>query len=169
MADLESIAKGDEVMKHLVPLVLLILQLCVANFAFQEEYNYPTPEPTPWIAPTPEPTPEPTIECDHVSDRATRFEQVRLLPPAKIKSFDPRSIEYLHEDKFGIYVGRLNMDEETVMPKDLWKEYKQKHYWILYCLRCSHVYTIVSVSGEQIRAAHEPKKNRISTDHTFPR
>ncbi len=117
----------------------------------------PTPEPTPYYWPTPLPTPEPTPVCDHTSNSATRFENVRLLPPVKIKNFDPRRIEYLFEDRVGLHVGTLVADEATVMPKDIWREYKSRYYWILYCVLDGYVYTIVEVAPGQMM------KEKVST------
>jgi hypothetical protein len=71
-------------------------------------------------------------DCDHTSNAASRFEEVRLLPPVRIRYFDPARIEYTHEDKHGIHVGSLTADGETIMPEKIWQEYKKKYYWILY-------------------------------------
>ncbi len=101
--------------------------------------------------PTPDPTPEPTPICDHESNSAERFSHMRLLPPLKIKNFDPRRIEYLFEDKAGFHVGTLTADTATVMPKNIWKEYKAKYYWVLYCSLDGYVYTVTDVLPEQMQ------------------
>lgn len=138
-------------MNRLAPIAFLLLAF--AGVVAQDEFDaYPTPAPTPYEWPTPDPTPRPTPDCDHTSDSAERFEAVRLLPPAKIRNFDLANIEYLHEDKHGIHVGKLTADAETVMPADIWKAYKEKYWWLLYCLKCGHIYTIVEVAPGQMRS-----------------
>lgn len=137
---------------------LLVIALLVLGVAAQEAPPEPaiTPDPEPYSWPTPEPTPEPTPICDHESNSAARFESVRLLPPLKIKNFDARSIEYLFEDRTGLHVGRLSLDEKTVMPANIWKEYKNKYYWVLWCT-CGYVYSIVEVDPRQM-SQERPKR-----------
>lgn len=43
------------------------------------------------------------------------------------------------------------MNSETVMPKDIWKIYKDKLWWLLYCLKCGHVYTIAELTPAQLK------------------
>lgn len=101
-------------------------------------------------------------DCDHTSNSAGRFSHVRLLPPVRIRNTDLANLEYTHEDKHGIHIGKLTTSADTVMPEDLWKVYRSRWYWILYCSKCSHVYTIVEVLPEQLRQykAVRPAKNR---------
>lgn len=148
--------------------ILLLLFATVVVARVQDEVYWPTPEPTPYEWPTPYPTPMPTPVCDHTSNSATRFEQIRLLPPLKIKNFDLHNIEYLFADKIGLHVGSLTADGETAMPPNIWKEYKSKQYWILYCaafvrgpdgqmMTCGHIYTIVEVAPEQMKKEKAPR------------
>jgi hypothetical protein len=132
--------------------ILAMITLTFAGFAAAQEAD-PWEPSFDYSTPTQEVTPEPTPECDHTSNSAERFEHVRLLPPLKIKNFDPRRIEYLFEDKVGIHVGSLTADTATVMPKDIWKEYKSRWYWILYCDRDGYAYTIVEVAPGQMQTA----------------
>lgn len=94
---------------------------------------------------------EPEPECDHMSTTHERFAQMRLLPPAKITSFTGKEVDYVYDDRFGNYVGKLTVNAETVYAKDLWKNYKGKWYWLLYCLKCGHLYNIVELSPTQLK------------------
>jgi hypothetical protein len=124
-------------------------------------------EPDPW-PPThdavaeeklPEALPDPPEpDCDHTSNSAERFEAVRLLPPLKIRNFDLRNIEYTFEDKAGLHVGTVTANKDTVLPANIWKEYKSKHWWVLYCSKDGHAYTIVEVTSEQMQEYKAPKR-----------
>lgn len=89
-------------------------------------------------------------DCDHKSNSAERFSHVRLLPPVRIRNFDLANIEYTHEDVKGIHIGSLTADDDTEMPGNIWKEFKSRIYWILFCSRCKHIYTMVEVLPQQI-------------------
>jgi hypothetical protein len=126
------------------------------------QHEWPTPEPIE-LGSTPEPTPEPVPEppepdCDHESNSAERFEAVRLLPPLKIRNFDLRNIEYTFEDKAGLHVGTITANKNTVLPPNIWKEYKSKFWWVLYCSKDGHAYTIVEVTPEQMKEYQTPKR-----------
>lgn len=138
----------------LAAVIVVLFLATIAAARFQEDVPWtPDPDPTPYEWPTPVPTPEPTPVCDHTSNSSERFDQIRLLPPLKIKNFDPHSIEYLFEDRIGIHVGRLTADDTSVMPANVWKEYKDRWYWVLYCVNDGHIYTMVEVSPGQLKAA----------------
>lgn len=143
-------------------LVVAISVIMFAAIVFGQDdpfatFDYPTPEPTPYQYPTP--TPEPTPACDHTSSSADRFEVMRLLPPLRIRNFDLHNIEYTFEDRAGLHVGSLNADESTVMPANIWRQYKEKYWWILYCSKDGHIYTIVELTPDQIRA-YKTKKEK---------
>jgi hypothetical protein len=135
-------------------ILLLPLSSCVAQdepFAIGPLEHWQSPSPTP--APTPTP-----IDCDHTSNSADRFKAIALLPPLKIRNFDLRNIEYTFEDKAGLHVGSVTADEQTVMPANIWKEYKSKFWWVLYCEKDGHAYTIVEVTPEQMQEYKAPKR-----------
>jgi hypothetical protein len=82
-------------------------------------------------------------DCDHTSNSFRRFDNTRLLPMVKITVVDFTHIKFDHQEASGI----LTLDKETVGPAKFTKGF----YWILYCLKCKHVYTIVDVQPEQIK------------------
>ena len=84
-------------------------------------------------------------QCDHATNAKARFDAIRLLPPVSIKHADLAIIEYLFEDRNGIYVGKLSIDSTTVKPDDFNKAYKTKKWWVLYSTCDDHIYTIVEV------------------------
>ena len=84
-------------------------------------------------------------QCDHATNAKARFDAIRLLPPVSIKHADLAIIEYLFEDRNGIYVGKLSIDSTTVKPDDFNKSYKTKKWWVLHSICDGHVYTIVEV------------------------
>jgi hypothetical protein len=139
--------------------LFLVLVLILAGSSCAQDHWEFTPVGTANVEPEPIPEPE-EPECDHTSNEASRFEVVRLLPPVKIRNFDLRNIEYTHEDKFGIHVGSLSANAESVFPPDIWKEYKNKFYWVLYCSICKHIYTIAEVTKEQIKEPEKPKRKK---------
>lgn len=57
-------------------------------------------------------------ECDHVSDSKERFDNVRLLPPIKVRHWNGKQIEFTYEDKKGIYVGSAEVDASSAVEKD---------------------------------------------------
>lgn len=84
-------------MKRTAALAMLFLIFACVAVAQDDLLPWPErhyPEPTA-IADQPEP------ECDHLTDSAERFEQMRILPPAKIKSFDPRTIDTFTKTRRG--------------------------------------------------------------------
>lgn len=90
-------------------------------------------------------------DCDHTSNSSERFAQIRLLPPVRIRNYDPRNLEITHEDKSGVHAVTLNFDGTTVLSGDVGKTYAKKFWWILYCIKCHHVYTIVDVLPSQFK------------------
>lgn len=92
-----------------------------------------------------------TKRCDHTSNRKERFDAMRLLPPSRIKNFDPSHVEIISQNSVSVFADTLNMDAETVVDKDVTKNWKDIDVWILYCSIDKHIYTIVRVLPNQIR------------------
>jgi hypothetical protein len=129
---------------------LTLMLLVFAGVAVCQEPEIIHEWPTQYYPPA-EVKEEPEPDCDHLSSSAARFREMRILPPSKITSFTGKEVDYVHEDKFGNYVGKLTINAETVMPKDLWKTYKGRWWWLLYCLKCGHAYNIVELSPAQLK------------------
>lgn len=133
---------------------LAILFLVFASVvAAQEEYPWPTPEPTP----------VPRPECDHESNSVRRFQLVRMLPPFQITELKlPESIRYRFRDDVENvwHVGSLTVDEKSAMPANVWREYRERWYWVIYCERDGHVYTLTEVAPGQMKTAATAQKRR---------
>jgi hypothetical protein len=84
--------------------------------------------------------------CDHTSESDLRFKHTRLLPPVRITLVTPTTIETIHQDKHGTYIGSYVIEKDSVVPKDLSLETtKGKKFWILFCDACRHLYVVAPV------------------------
>lgn len=100
-------------------------------------------------------------DCDHTSDSFERFENMRLLPPVKILDANPvtRVIKYKVETKMEVRYGEFVLDADTKFEGHIWSDYKGL-WWVLYCRRDNHVYTLVKVNPEQIKDAKRKTAGR---------
>lgn len=89
--------------------------------------------------------------CDHVSDSAERFALVRLYPPAQVTYYDGQKIEFVFSDRRGVYIHIMNVDETTVLAADFAKRWRQGFWWIIYCEKDKHIYSITRLSRSQIQ------------------
>lgn len=92
-------------------------------------------------------------KCDHVSDSIKRFENIRILPPARIVDYTGRQIEVVLKDARSIEVKTMFIDGDTALPKDFAKTYKKGEWWICFCIVEKKVYFIERVEkSQQLRA-----------------
>jgi hypothetical protein len=84
--------------------------------------------------------------CDHESNDDKRFAKIRLLPPVKI-TVNGNTIETIHKDRFGTYIGNYAIDKDSIVPKID----KGKLYWVLVCIECKHVYLAALLTPEQMK------------------
>jgi hypothetical protein len=86
-------------------------------------------------------------QCDHRSDSFERFENIRLLPPAKITYFDGKIVEYVvqnvRETKAGKFEITADTTKENIKKGDL--------VWFVYCVKDNHLYVVSHVRPEQIK------------------
>ena len=78
----------------------------------------------------------------HHDSSFDRFERIRILPPADIKFFDGKRIEYLITTGKQIRAGHFDIQPDTEYPKDLIKAHKGK-YWFMYCETDLYLYGVV--------------------------
>jgi hypothetical protein len=90
-------------------------------------------------------------KCDHVTDSRERFDAMRILPPARIKNFDPKNVEVVITGSKGISVETLNMDADTVIDVDVQKDWMTADVWIVYCSIDKHIYVISKLLPKQKR------------------
>lgn len=88
-------------------------------------------------------------KCDHSSSAKERFDHIRILPPVKILSYDGLTVEYSHEDRLGLHLGSVKISTDTKLPADFGKRYKGGPWWILYCLKDNHAYSVHELAAEQ--------------------
>lgn len=89
--------------------------------------------------------------CDHVSDSAERFALVRIYPPVQVTYYDGQKIEFVFADKRGVYVHIMNVEETTVLASDFPKRWRQGLWWVIYCDRDKHIYSISRLSPGQVQ------------------
>lgn len=89
-------------------------------------------------------------KCDHTSNEKSRFDAMRILPPARIKNLDPHNVEIVYQDSHGIYTDTLNLDADSVIDEDVSREWKNIDVWIVLCSIDKHIYVISRVMPKQI-------------------
>lgn len=90
------------------------------------------------------------VKCDHTSNSAARFENVRILPPVRVRNYDGQHIEYTFEDKDAVYAGTMLADKDTVMDADFPKEWRKHQWWLIFCVIDRHVYAVRRLDPKQI-------------------
>lgn len=80
--------------------------------------------------------------CDHTSNSAERFENMRILPPVQIISFERKTVVYTFSDKYTVYTGAFDVTDDTELDPAFAAEYKKGFWWILYCVKDRHLYVV---------------------------
>lgn len=95
--------------------------------------------------------------CDHLTVSKERFEAIRLLPPVTVIYFDGRRIEYSYEDSRGIYLGSFLVDAKTELAAEFGKRYKSEPWWMLFCAKDRHLYSVHPLGPIQKKAIKSPQ------------
>lgn len=82
-------------------------------------------------------------DCEHRGN-VDRIEHVRVLPPdeTKITVYDGKKLEYVIQDRWITKIGALEINNRTLLPTGFEKSYRDKRYWIIFCVQHFVVYRI---------------------------
>jgi hypothetical protein len=84
--------------------------------------------------------------CDHISDGFTRFENIRVAPPAKVTFIDNKTLDYVSQNHRETRAGTFEISTETVVDKNI---KKGDLVWVIYCIADNHVYSVHRLTPEQ--------------------
>lgn len=85
--------------------------------------------------------------CDHTTNSKTRFDNVRITPPVKIRAWNGKLLEVTYEDRLGVYAESFEADRESIID---FTKYEGKWMWIMYCEKDRHLYLVTPVLPKQL-------------------
>lgn len=88
---------------------------------------------------------------DHITSSMERFERMRILPPAKVTYYDGSKVEFSISTNNLVLIKSFEVSSDTIISNVFKKFWKEKLWWVIYCVDDNHLYTISEVDKNQLK------------------